>query len=398
MKLGRLVRKLDDVAEVLIFDVLLATRRRRLVAGTLAAVAGLALYVFSGFLLPTAPYMLSVTLDSKPAIDDKTWSTGSGKAMDVAVDFEIRPGDVAPLTKDLEAQRRTLNGIVELTSRGTFTFPNEPCFKYVREAANMLVARGVLTGNEGNYSGAIDFRAAARLGRSVGRGANGRGLLIDAMIGVACERVAVRAMTKVARDGRMSDSAAAIILADLSARPRQVDPLEMSLRSERDYLLGIVARWVKDGSLPLEFAYGTPLRLWLPVRAGARRVTGARMEALIRDAYARMETKARALDGEQGTRDVLLQLCSTCTSGGRLTMIPHALGGVFSNELAAHHATFWLLSNFMPNMHAAFKRWDRREREVDQLAALCRARLAGLPPSTVAPLADEPWMHKAKRP
>lgn len=100
MKLGCLVRKVDDVAEVLIFDVVLGTRRRRAIAAVLAALAGLALYTFSGFLLAPALYMETRKIDSAPVIDDKTLSIGSGKAVEVAAAGVLKPEDVEDKTDE----------------------------------------------------------------------------------------------------------------------------------------------------------------------------------------------------------------------------------------------------------------------------------------------------------
>lgn len=396
MRIAKLVRKVDDLAEALIFDVMLATPRRRWVAAGLAACAGVALYALSGLLVPTKTYAESQTLSCEPVLDDKAFHAGSGAYILVAQEGTIARGDAAKLDADLAANDAAVHRMVSRMAGGPVTFPEQPSFKVMRQAGHLLIARGVRAQLRGAEHAAVqDWIASARLARSVARGKQGRGVLIDAMVGVAMERCSIKAMARHARSGAMSARMAARVLDDLAAR--DVEPVSVVMQREQEWVQDVLRRWADDGAWPEGGVDAWPLKLWLPVTAGGRRDMRTQLEPLIQDVYLRLEHHAHGSEGEGAWKSACAPLCETCArKDAGVAMLAHGAWAVFSRESAARHIALGLAMTALPNLHAVYQRYERRELEVVELRQLCQSVIAGVPPASVPVLPIEPWKARTR--
>lgn len=229
----RLIRIVDDLLETVIFDVALATSRRRRIAAALASLWAIAFYGISGLLFVPAVQRVPETIDSAPYLIERTSQAFPELLQQVAKQHEILPGREADVERELAGHAPGLDRLVSrLATARPEAFAHTPDYRGLRIAAYALVARGVwhAVNNRGDAA-MLQWITTLRLARLVARGPVARPAnTFDGLVASAIEREALKALAWYS-EWRMTVAQWALMQRELKARRADAKNL-------RDFMLG----------------------------------------------------------------------------------------------------------------------------------------------------------------
>jgi len=369
-RIVRTLQRLDDLAEVLLFKVLLGTRIGRQVVAITAICAAAVLYVSSGWLFNPRPVMLPESTSGAPYFQASAWTSPSDEVRDIGTTGILAPGRVAAIEAELAPRAAMLDRIVALTEAHYFLhFERTPPYKACLEIADALVARGACYAERGeSFRATEQWLAAARFGRAAGWGRGDAKTFFEAMVTTAIERKAYQALQAEmkARPGVAVDVA---VLRDLQRRERGELRLvaDITKAEHRDLMHELH-----------QLARGEPMTVDLSQLRGVMPVRHADRERFVADVGRELETSmARVFDARlkhwnDPTHAVEpVTLCPGCTPGHISRM--HAMRAYVSRDAAVKHVALSVL----PDCDAAFERMAAR----DHLLRDCYMRaLKGLSP------------------
>lgn len=374
-KWKRILGVVDDLLEILIFDLVFGTRWGRRLAGGLTLTAGLTLYLLSGLIFtPYAPIAFD-PIDSAPYIDDATWTSPDGVIATVASEHQVPPDSAARLEAELTKFAEPLAKARQLLASGSPPrVISIPRFKNMRELANLLVARGVWRSSHGEGDEAVrDWLAAARLGLVMVDRSPDRPVLIEGMIRTAIERSAMNAIRWHAEAGKLNMSQKFHIQRYLAHRGRWDRSLAAYMEGERDFFVKIMAQASEKGSLTLDGSFPSYNNLVMPARHADRVVFIERVRDAILQYHTTIIADARARSPREITGADLDRIAA---GAGRpvTTGIVDFAHGLVSQERAAAYVTRWVLDIAHPNITKAGERIDALEDEVRAVEKLTATR------------------------
>lgn len=367
-KLRTVLGILDDLLEMLIFDILLATRRRRWVAAGLTGFTGLMLYLVSGILFtPTTTIPLD-PVSSAPYIDDATWKSPADVVSQTCSQRTVPAGGLPALEAELEKHQDLLTRVrAKLEAQNPPHFSQVPNFRNVRELGNLLVARGVWRSERGESCAAMrDWLTAARLALVVADDRHRPITLIEGMISTGIERQAMRAIQAHVDAGRTIPCNATKFTDYLEVRARYNRTLAGYLRGERAFAERMLGRARELGCL--NFDDGLPRfgNLFMPVRHADRVlfIDGLR-DTLARyhDRVAAEALKPSPRSLEEAELDQLATADDSTVRGGPVDFV----AALFSRPRAVSFVSRWILDIAHPNIEAAGKRIETLEDEVQAI-------------------------------
>lgn len=364
MKMARTVRLIDNVLEVLVFDVALATPRRRRVAALLVAMAGLAAYLVSGLVFTPTLQIEFDPISTAPYVDDATWQAPGPVIAETLSDMKITPARDKALAVELGKYSRQLQSVYNLLDAvPPPRFAGVPRYRTVRDIANLLVCRGLWRAARGEGDEAVrDWVASARLGLVMARGSSNTGaVLVEGMISTAIERCALRALKQHIDAGRLEHRQEVRVDQYLKERARCPRTLASYMRGERKYFENIMEQAVRNGSLAIDGSVPRLVNLVMPARHADR-------VAMIED----VRTAGRRyydalLPGGDSTRELVpadLDRIAACEFGPAGASTLALVRAMFSRERAAAFVSRWVLSIANPNINTAGERIAALESEV----------------------------------
>lgn len=296
----RLIRLLDDLLEILIFDVALATPRRRRVAAAIAAACGVVFYGISGLLFVPVVTPSAEIVDGAPYLLQEASGSFPDLLRVVAVERLVPAGRGAELERALEGQAARLDRLVSLlASTRPPALEQRPRYRELRSAAWALVARGVWHA-EGDRGGAamLQWFTALRLARVVAQGSVGRPAnVLDGLVASAIEQEALKALTWYA-DWRMTPAEWGLMQRELRIRRAESKTLRDFMAGERAAAVRFFEKAHADGGF-VEQELGIYLsRALLPLRQADR----AAFVDEVRDRYLRVMDADIALTAGNATR------------------------------------------------------------------------------------------------
>lgn len=293
MKLMRTVRRVDDLLEVLIFDVALGTSRGRRFVAAIAAVSGLCLYLLAGMIAaPVMVYDLDGPLSTAPYVDGATWTPSTWLIDTAAVDHAIPAGRRADLERDVAARAPALARLTALLAVDRpAPFHHTPWFHRAREAANLLMASALCEAAAGRRDRAAEhLLMAARLGGALTDMPAGKTTVIQGMVGVATEKRALVGLMKHF-DAHCASSATQVAVERyFAARPADRTTLRAFLAGERAVFERHAAFAIQHGTLAHE--RGRWANAFLPARHADRAAFLTQVRFRVRAAYHALETRA----------------------------------------------------------------------------------------------------------
>ncbi|MBI3894101.1 MAG: hypothetical protein HY303_21490 [Candidatus Wallbacteria bacterium] len=372
-RLARTLRLLDDLLEVLVLHVLLATPGRRKVVSAACLLGAMALYAASGFLLAPVPQLASVTVDAAPYATGWNDPAGFDVRGQVLSTGRIAPGDAEALEATLAANEATLDRAVSLTEEGCRTmFCKTPSYRMLRRLTDALVARGIQFVSRGLIDDALrQFSAVVRIGRIAAWGGSKGPVFIEGMIGCAIERSALRPLTELVFSGRMKPAQARYVLQRLDPRATRRPTVEQHLRGERYALHCALDDYAADNRWPADQDEWL-LRLVLPARDAGRKAAAEELSRRVDGAIARLVHAVERHVPVPGPREVCEEI-SGCHSSvhedepGPLEL----LAGVVLPGAGLDLATCSLLERGLPNLRVILERLALRDAEVRDLTTLC---------------------------
>lgn len=296
MKLFRVLRMLDDLAEVLIFDHLLATKFSRRLACIAVSPLVLAAYVSSGFWmspapLPPASAQRALSALERPALPaahvDLAAQVVRARTITSAQDTELR--------RVLDSNRRELERYTSVAgdaSGALHAICQRTGTVRVSGVATLLCARGLLFAREGLDSSAVmDWITVLRLGNALSLVPPADKSDLSAhVVGGVLENTAVRLLSEHLRTRDLEPAESAEIARTLSSRTSLTSSLCFRFERESDELAAMLRNWAQTNQLP---AACRGLRFYLPVVAASRRTVAARMIARIDDALHEIADRAQ---------------------------------------------------------------------------------------------------------
>ena len=290
MKLFRVLRTLDDLAEILIFDLLLATPRRRRIISLAAGTALLAAYASSGFWMapPPAPMppppLVHATVRPMPGLPDAETEL----AAEIVRNGKIAPARQETLAAVLQARHYELDHIVTLAGQRWGALAVETLNQGLARSAGigtLLLARGAVLAADGEPSAAVrDWLAVIRLSQALtmpGVRDQLRTDLAAHAAGSVLENTAVHYLTKAVEAGSLNQAELAAIAATLRDRRALGQALAVEYRDESECLAAMFAGWAASNQLPAAYR---GLRFYLPVLESNRAVVAQRAAELVRAA------------------------------------------------------------------------------------------------------------------
>lgn len=362
--LKRSLRLADDLLEVLVLHVLLATPLRRKVVAATGLAAALSLYAFCGFIGAPAPKSDAPVPYGAPPFTS-AWGNDSEHELARAVAERgfVRPDERARLERYLHAHREALDTTVDLArTAAPVRLARTPWFADLRKLSKALTARGALFASIGESDLAVrDWLAVVRLGYSVSWGSTTDGsTVLFLMIGTAIQRDATTALR--AHADRLSPRQASLVLRELDRRHVEKAPIPAVLSNEAYLARVAVWEWAQSNrwneSIPAE-----PLRLWLPIGADARRDAAETICARITQAFDAATT--RVLQGEPAAPP---------PSKDEFGLI-EGVAGIFNSSTGVDLAARYILAMATPDLPAVFNRLQKLEHEIRKLESACATRL-----------------------
>lgn len=356
MKLLRLLKTLDDLAEVLLFDVLLATKRRRRVCGALAAGALLALYLVSGYLV--APPPADVPFARIPAEMPGGLSIAEQDLISRAVgEGRIDRIAAARLRPLLMRESRELDRISVHTDPAILA---QWCrIVSARRAADvgmLLIARGLLLRQDFQHMAAQNaWLAALRLGAAMTVPQDREDDVAAHVLGGLLQVRATRLLREEQLGGHLARIMGDDVLRDLAVRPSLIATSAGVVRRYQARVHRILDTWVRTNALPGGHA---SLRAVLPWRESARRSIAPAIAAGI---DARYDEQASAL-----MRGVLPP-----PRDARAGLANRALA-LISDDDAARVAGDFLFVGSFPGLADYGRFCVKREAEIAALAPMIR--------------------------
>lgn len=279
-RLWGLVRRADDVAEVLIFDVALGSRRRRRVAAGLAACAGLALYAASGVLFVPIESFTSDRFDSAPLVDDATSHAASPALNEAADKLEIRPERRVEIEAELARAEPEMERARMLLHQGGWKFAGVARFDRMRGLAKLFIVRGLARAarDPGDEMAMVDWATAGRVGLAM---ATRRAHLPTMLEGRVSTRIQLRAFEAIKKHvdaGRMGHRQEVVLHQWLSFRRSQHVGMPIFVAGERDFRARLLRQSIERGIL-LDRWSPLDLQLLQPVTREGRREFAGRLRA-----------------------------------------------------------------------------------------------------------------------
>jgi len=153
------------------------------------------------------------------------------QALDLLVKASNRPRYYVPYVSPSKPPRM-MDCILRVNLRGWFA------------TNNSLTSRAALRARQGKFDAALcDIAAARKLGRFFQQETTA----VNAMVGMAVERCALRTMIGLATSGRLDKNQAKALLENLTETPPMPMPSEFGAPIERLFALDSMTRWARDG-------------------------------------------------------------------------------------------------------------------------------------------------------
>lgn len=291
MKLLRVLRVLDDLAEVVLFDVMLATPKRRRLCALAAGSIGLAAYVSSGFwmapaTLPPASGCAAPVAAAMPGLP--------AEQVEIAAEMvrvgKIDPARQAALERALEYHRFELDRFVSLAG-GTELQMHYTCASLglarVSTVATMLLARGMVYAHDEPSAAVRDWLTVVRVADALQVPMVPERAGEHAVASVLTN-TAVGLLDKVVRTAELMPAELATINRMLTERRKLHETYAVMFSFEGSRLRKMLEHWAATNELPLMYR---GLRFYLPVNAANRRAVAARaietIEQRMADLYVR---------------------------------------------------------------------------------------------------------------
>lgn len=303
MKLLRVLRMLDDLAEVFLFDVLLATKiRRRLCTGAVSAVA-LAAYVSSGFwMAPGSDGRPSLVVAAPGCSARLPWPNSMANPALPAAHVELAscvlrerrvpPGQLAELRRVFDEHRFELDRYAVVAGSNPHLLAEICALEGLSRVSGMIklfLARGILSASENEGASAVfdwitALRVSATLTRPAPFGQGPRESLDFAghAVGGVLENAAVRLLTGQLHAVGLTNAENAEIVRALSERTPLTTGAALMERAELVALEDMLRTWAATNVLPTRYR---GLRFYMPVVAGSRQVVAERTIALLTAHY-----------------------------------------------------------------------------------------------------------------
>jgi hypothetical protein len=298
-KLWRRVSRIDDVLEVLIFDVMLGTRWGRRATAGLAAVAGLALYLVSGALFTPPASLVLERRDSSPLIDDARWEQPSAELRQSVEALAIEPAHRARIETELARRAPELERARALLLDESWKFAGQPYFGSMRELATLFVARGLLRASirEHDEMAMVDWVTAARVGVAMATRRPRRPTMMEGRLSTKCEMMALGAIRKHVDAGRMGHFQEIVLDQWLGARRRYGRDMATYTAGEREFRERILRQAIERG-VAFEPRAALRFRLIQPATRAGRVafIERVRDELVARDGSRMLETFPSRLD------------------------------------------------------------------------------------------------------
>jgi hypothetical protein len=374
MKVRRTLRRLDDLAEVFIFDVALATPARRLCCFLLAAGLTFAAYMTSGLIFPgkITPH---APQDSTPYLPNHLASDRFASALEATVDvvaaLKVEPMEAEPIALELKPHQALLDAAVALAQNEILVpFNGSPDMQKVHQLCTLLAVRGSLLVEQEQPDAAVaDWLAIGRIGRALGQRPG-----LDAVAAAATlERWSFRFLQHFAESGQMSLVQAATVREALERRRGEVTAFGTLVEREAGRIVEEVRRVAREGALA-DHPNWEALRLWLPARRGARAAAleqlADRLESYLQGLVRELRA-GRSVAPPRGLHAVRF-LFWTVPVPEALTWTQLVAGGM-DTASGFTRALELLMTTETPNMMAAQIRWMSKEREAARLQEVCEA-------------------------
>lgn len=360
----RVLQAADRLLEILIFDTLLATpRRRRAVAIHLGCTA-LTFYALSGWLFIPHPTFQADPISGAPYIDDASWPRTDPDVAALAVDSKLTPERIMILHRELgrhAVQLAHAMALLDLPEPPSFRCV--PDFRVAREAASLLTAHGVELARVGRYDEAVhEWLHAIRLGRVMSRGAAHPPTLIEGLVAVATQRRALLALVDLAEKHHLSPLGAVLVRRELALRDREGAPtLNALLRGDAAGVNRELDRSIANGQLDGLGSAADILRLVLPVRLADRAKLIAEARDLLNIRF------AQVIAGVEG--NTIVHPVATDDDVNPLRLLP----AVFSRARARALIADLLIAYAVPDPKAAAERLALIDATVAKLDAATHA-------------------------
>jgi hypothetical protein len=278
-KLRAGLRTLDNVAEFVLFDLLLRTRFRRRLAVAGAALLGLVTYIFWGVLW--APPCCPAPRSERPYVPGFCdpypghWAEDVAEAARQFIDDPARcPAPKEPVLRVLRERAQDLDRAgAMIRSTQPPAFSRVPEYRQVRYLGYLLVARGKIRIQQGSaMEGVQDLVAAHGLALLFAGGYDRHLPLL--MEGIGAASIFKRANRTLVRglDSGWITGPAQRLLAEYIANPGTAWPVVGTfLRGELEYHQEVLEEWVRTNRWPEWHWIEASLRVALPTGADERR-------------------------------------------------------------------------------------------------------------------------------
>lgn len=372
MKLLRVLRILDDLAEVVLFDVMLATPRRRRLCALAAGTIGLAAYVSSGFWMaphtsPRFPERIERAAPAMPGLP--------AEQVEIAAEIvrvgKIEPGRQAALERALEYHRFELDRFVSLAG-GTDLQMQYTCsalgLARVSTVATMLLARGVIYAHDEPSAAVRDWLTVVRMSDALSQ----QDRIPEHAVASALLCTAVPLLDKVVRTSELMEAELATIAEMLMHRRTLTQTYTTHFMEEGRQIRRMLEHYALTNELPAAYR---GLRFYLPVKASNRKAVATRAANLIDGHLAGL-----ALATVQGEHLPPRAPLSIVHLGGWNWHLTEGAGWgdraatLWSNDRAADVVAALLLCWRSRASEAYATTLQKTEREAAELAKLCLSK------------------------
>lgn len=281
LKLLRVLRMLDDLAEIVLFDHVLSTpRRRRLALACVGATAFFA-YASSGFWLappplpPRAPAAAPLFLRPVPGL----CPAHVDLAAEIVREHTVSSAQLGRLAAAMRHYDAELDSTVALVGAGDGRLqPVCRALGLTRTCGlvTMLLARGKLSVSRCESSAAVrDWITALRVTATM---TEPGGDMTAHAVGGVMQNTAVRLLGEALDTGVLCRSEREQIRAALADQTELTLALALEYERESERLRTMLSTWAETGRLPAEYA---GLRFYLPVVESSRRAVAKQAADLI---------------------------------------------------------------------------------------------------------------------
>lgn len=380
MMLLRVLRALDDLAEILIFDHLLATNLRRRLASVAASILMLAAYASSGFwMAPSAPPSPPSAPGAMPATERPALP---GAHVDLAAEIvrtrNITPAQDLALRRVLAIHEHELERYLTLAGDTTgllYSACERTGHLRASGVATLLLARGLLMARVRLDSSAVkDWIAVLHIASALAilAPADPRDLSAH-VVGGVLENSAVRLLSEQLRTRGLDRSESAQIVRSFSVRTPLGFMMGRQLKLDLDEQEAIWTTWARTNHLPASYR---GLRFYLPVAAASRRAVAKRVLAQLSAQL--FEIVDRAQSGAAIPRRPPVRIAHVAGWAIHLTDgagWSERLATLWSNDRAADVASRLVLCWRSSHVEDHARSCQRLAAEARALAAACQAEL-----------------------